>query len=1079
MNRLCITLLGAFRVTLDGEILTTFGTDKARALLAYLAVESHRPHRREYLAGLLWSDQPEKKALHSLRQSLSTLRKILKDGQNQSPFLLVTRETIQFNIENDYWLDVNDFQSSIAMGFPQRQPYKTRNRPNIRRLKYALKLYQGNFIDQLTLKGSPAFDEWAILQRETLNRQFVDTMCLLVDYHESRGEFEQACEIAEQIVEFLPWEEKAHQIIMRMLAQSKRWSAAEMQFQALQRYLGEELGVEPSSATLSLLDNIRKCANQNIPLPSLASTIQNNLPQQPTVFVGREKELDDLSALLTNPRCQLITLSGSGGIGKTRLALRLAREQIGIFTDGVFFVPLISISSSDLITNSIAAAIGFSFYNQDDPLKLLIDYLQHKEILLVLDNFEHFLVDSSKASEVITKILQHAPSVVIIATSRQPLNLLIEHNFDVQGFPFPTLDQINTHNTLSKTSAFDALELFKQVAKRISPKFSLETQLEHVTRVCQLVDGIPLGIELAATWVRSYTLLDIANQIEQDLDFLKTSMQDIPDRHRSLRSVFNQSWNLLSEGEKSIFRKLSVFCGGFSLDAAKRISGASASHIQTLLNKSLLQNVAQNRYDMHNLLRQFAFEKLQINTREKQITFEAHSNYFSSLIQAYEPSLFGSNPVAAQKAIGVEIDNIRLGWHWSSEQKKISVITQAARGLGRFYDMRSWFAEGQAAFAKTALRLKEDPNIDSQTRRVLGIVTTQQAWFDIQLGNYQSAVLSLEEIVPDLRTSSTSAELSTILNILGSAVFELGKLDTAKGHFEESLREATELDCLSDMAFANNYLGSIARNQGDFSEAQRYYSQSLEQYKIIEDIWGSAKVLNNLGTMSGISGNYAEAEQYFDESLSIRKRLDDQAGIAGCLQNLSIIAFLEQDYSKTKQLREECLSICQEIGFTWGIASTLKHLGDVNKATGNLDQANQNYSDSLEMNEKVGDRRSAAYTLNSLGGLAILQGKYSQSIEYYTKAFYIAEDIKVVPLIIDILMGISELWIKERKFEDAYKLLAFAQSHPGAEKQTLDRGKQLETLIETQLSTSQIENIKAQNTSKSLLELTEDLIILQ
>ena len=561
MRRLYIQLLGTLQVTLDGDPIH-FKTDKARALLAYLAVESHRPHRREHLAGLLWSDQPEKNALHSLRQTISSLRSTLKNQNPENPYLFVDRNTVQFNPDSDTWLDVEAFRSAVQKGLPHNQhTYKTQ-RPNTSCLKKAMRLYRGNFLDQLMLRGSPLFDEWSILQREVLTRQALEAMAVMVGYYEKREEFDLACQIAERIVELVPWEENAHRIVMRMLAQEKRYSAAEMQYQTCQRYLETELGVQPTTETLTLLDDIRQYAANDIPYPTSTLTPRHNLSPSPTPFIGRESELEVFGEILADPKNRLVTILGPGGIGKSRLAVRAAHDQVGIFRDGVFFIPLAHIDTSGLLAPSLAEAVGFSFYSPQDPLSQMVDHLRDKEMLLVLDNLEHLLTDHAPIVDDVTNILENAPGIVILATSRQPLGLRMELVSEVDGLAYPP-ENIAIEAQDFDPKPYSALTLFDQIARRVNPKFSLQAELTDVTRICQLLLGIPLGIELAASWSRQYSIGKIADQISQDIDFVSTSMRDVPDRHRSLRSVFEHSWQLLTNHEKEILSKLSVFQGGF------------------------------------------------------------------------------------------------------------------------------------------------------------------------------------------------------------------------------------------------------------------------------------------------------------------------------------------------------------------------------------------------------------------------------------------------------------------------------------------------------------------------------------
>jgi DNA-binding SARP family transcriptional activator len=415
-------------VELDGEPVVNFETDKTRALLVYLAVESsrpsqwRRPHRREHLAGLLWSDIPEKRALQNLRQTILYLRKALREDRAAIPCLIATRDEVLLNPAVDYWLDVKAFNGALDEAY---RHYRRRNGQgwlNIRPLQRGLAQFQDEFLEQFYLSGSSLFDEWASLQREEHNRRTIEALALLADYHQRRSEFALARQAAARIVELAPWEETAQAQMMRLLAMDKQWSAAQNQYIILRRYLREQLGVEPSQATTSLFDEIRITATHNTIIQSHFPLARHNLPNTPTPFVGREAVLDFLSERLSDPECRLLSLLGPGGIGKTRLALEAAHAQVGIAADGVFFVPLGSISSREHIPSAIADALGFVFTERGDPQTQILDYLRNKEILLVLDNFEHLLA-AQGSTGLLSEILRQTSRIKLFVTTRERLYL--------------------------------------------------------------------------------------------------------------------------------------------------------------------------------------------------------------------------------------------------------------------------------------------------------------------------------------------------------------------------------------------------------------------------------------------------------------------------------------------------------------------------------------------------------------------------------------------------------------------------------------------------------------------------------
>jgi tetratricopeptide (TPR) repeat protein len=479
---------------------------------------------------------------------------------------------------------------------------------------------------------------------------------------------------------------------------------------------------------------------------------------------------------------------------------------------------------------------------------------------------------------------------------------------------------------------------------------------------------------------------------------------------------------------------------------------------------------------MHSLLLQFAREKLeQVPLQRKEIN-NRHCNYFIRYIQERGAGLYGDNPMSAQEEISKEIENIRASWLWAGKQQKIRAIKQTARTMGRYYDMRSWFLEGERVFGSLVSSLEAIIEPDMQTSQALAIITTHQGWFQVQLGNYQTAVELLEIALETLSLQDTPDEYCFALNVMGSAFYELGNFDRAQAYFKRNLSEISKTTQKSEQAFTLNYLGSIARNQGDFIQAKELFNQSLDVYQKLRDQWGLARVLNNLGGMAGMAGNYSEAETIFLESLSIRRELKDLAGVAGCLHNLSNIAYIAKDYSKTQSLRQECLEICREIGFTWGVASTLKHLGDVDKALGDLPLAMQRYAESLEISEKARDRRSVAFTLNSMGNLALIQRNLKGARHYFTEALKTAMEIEVIPLALDILVGIAELSAQEGDSQLAIELLTFTLEHSGTEKQTQEQGTQLKIKIETEKSSDETQSFQRFSNTTSLQEVVNQLV---
>jgi DNA-binding SARP family transcriptional activator len=449
MARLEISLLGPFRVTLDGDPVAGFVSDKVRALLAYLAVEGAQPQRRETLAGLLWGDYPERSARASLRNALSNLRQVIGDREAQPPFLYVTPQAIQLHPEGDVWVDVAAFARAVGdAGDPGAER-------EMERLEAAVSRYRGGFLEGFSLPDSAAFEEWALLKREQLQRQMLAALGALVEGYERRGDVERALAHAWRLVELEPYPEAAQRQLMRLLAANGQRELALAQYERYRRLLSEDLGVAPGQETVRLYEGIRDGEDlAGLGYLSGLCVPPHNLPAQSTPFVGREKELGELQRLLAEPEVRLVTVVGPGGIGKTRLALQCAEEVVAGadgdgFPDGVYFVPLAPARTGDAVVSTVAQAIGFSFPGGGDPKAQLLRYLQDKRMLLVLDNVEQLVASSGEDEDgglpgegaaFLLEALRRAPGVKLLVTSRERLNASGEHVLAVPGMEYPPQD---------------------------------------------------------------------------------------------------------------------------------------------------------------------------------------------------------------------------------------------------------------------------------------------------------------------------------------------------------------------------------------------------------------------------------------------------------------------------------------------------------------------------------------------------------------------------------------------------------------------------------------------------------------
>ena len=1021
MTRLSISLLGPFHITLDSAPITDFATDKARALLAYLAVEADHPHRRETLSGLLWPDQPERRANQSLRQALLYLRQALGDA---ATFLCATRETIQFNRNSPYLLDVAAFASLIEACQRHRHRRMEICRPCLNRLEQAIELYRGEFLEQFFLSDSSAFEEWALLKREWLHRQVVEALSCLADYYERRGEYGRAREYAWRQIALEPWCEEAHRQIMRLLVFDGQRTAALAQYENCRRMLSQELGLEPTADTVALYERIR--AGEN-----LAVAQMRNLPTSPTPFVGRQEELAELAELLASPDCRLITLVGPGGIGKSRLALQAAAEHLGAFAHGVYFVPLAAVSSPHQMVPAIADALGYPFTEHHDPREQLLSYLRERqpEVLLMLDNMEHIL----QGSELLAEILGRAPGVKLLVASRERLALQEEWVYQVEGLTYPQDPTLCSGDPGGRL--YSAIDLFRQRAGQAQRRFAFEAEAPHVARICQLVEGMPLGIELAAAWVTARSCAEIAREIERNLDILTTTLRNVPERHRSMRATLDYSWSLLAEPERQVLARLCVFRGGFQPEAAGQVAGATLPILSALADKSLLRRETSGRFEMHELVRQYAAEKLGDAVAQVQ---DQHCRYYAAFLHRREQALHGEGQKEAMQTIHAEIENVRAAWKWAIAQQMDEAIDQSLEGLHWFYDTRSWFDEAQEAFGRAAEAVAASPDHDGKNR-LLGRLGVCQGGAYFRLGRYEQSRELIQKSIAIFRQLDERAELAFALIALGHvALYQRGR-DNAQQCYEESLALHRQIGHARGMVEALNGLGVVLRERGQYAEATQSLEQALTLARQINNRWRISFTLNNLGIVARMMGDYQAAKAYYQESLKLKQEFGDSRGAAISLNDLGNIACALEEYKEALKLHQESMALCKEIGDRMGVARSLNNLGMVAHEQGRYSEARRYHEESLALKLEINDQRGAIHSFNHLGKALAELGEPGPAAQYFRRALKSAMEMQAMPLALDALERMAELLVKQRQVERAAELLTLVRRHPASEQRTKDQ----------------------------------------
>lgn len=739
----------------------------------------------------------------------------------------------------------------------------------------------------------------------------------------------------------------------------------------------------------------------------------NNLPTQPTPFIGRKAELDALDELISDPEVRLVTIVGAGGMGKTRLALALAEEQLLAtkstnaeeaprFPNGVFFVPLAALDSTERLLSTIAKAVSFQFYQGVEPKKQLLDYFREKETLLIMDNFEHLL----DGAQLLAEILGAAPQVKALATSREKLNLRGETVYSLQGMTFPTngFEADTAHAQIE--DEYSAVKLFVQSARRMHPGIELKPDdMRNVALICQLVDGMPLGVELAAAWVEMLSPEEIASEIQGNLDFLEAERRDAPQRHQSIRAVFDYTWKMVGDEQREVFEKLSVFRSGFTREAAEHVAGASLKVLMALANKSLIERAQDGRYGIHELLRQYAGEKLGQDPEKKDQLQDRHSEYFAAFVHQREAAIIDGDQSETLR----EMDNIRAGWQWAVTREKIPEIRKQMLSYYWLYEFQGWYQEAKATFEWAADLLRvEEPVGD--TGIVFGYLLALLAVFSARVGSSEKGLQFLRESLTILR----------------------------------------QLDAQQEIAHANMLAVHLGLTT-DYDEQKQLLNESLSTYRDYGIRWGMVNAQMFLGMSASTNNEFERAENYFQEVLKISRETLNRRGISWSLIGLGQLAQVQENYVYAQRYFADALAISKEIGYQFILFLSLHDLGNNAILLEDYETARECFEEAFVLGENSGNQIWIGSVLFDFGNLALVLGDAQAARDRYRSGLEIGMNAQDVDLCLDGLAG-SAAWLNAAgEAEQALELAVLAVNHPNTSMLIREKTKKLIDELEASL----------------------------
>ena len=1001
-----IYLFGPLRLLYHGQPLKFAALPKTLPLFAYLLLNRTKPIPRTTLAFTHWPDSNEAEARSNLRRHLYELRRVLPPTAEERPWLLVDNNTVQWNPAAAYWCDVVAFEEATEAA---------------ESLAEAVRLYTGDLLPEL-------YEDWSFSVRERLRNRFFERLSRLMNLAQTAGDQPTAIVYAQQILQHDPLREDVVRDVMTLRRENGDRAGALQEYQRFAQRLRAELDIAPMVETSALYDAIARQMpdlHSPAPLPAAPATpapatttesaTPHHLPAQLTSFIGREAEVATLRNLLTrrDNGIRLLTLTGPGGSGKTRLALEVGERLVNVqptpFAHGIHAVLLAAVTDPALVLPAIATTLGIKEQGNTPSAVALKAWLRDKELLLILDNLEQV----AAAAPDLAELLQAAPRLTLLVTSRKLLSIYGEHEFPVLPLALPEREDWQQPESLAH---YAAVNLFITRSRAVNSTFTLTREnAAAVAEICTRLDGLPLALELAAARSKLFTPHALLHKLARGLDLLVGAHHGVAERQRTLRQTIAWSYHLLEPAAQILFARLGIFVGEFTLTAVETImppatdSGGAdlIDGLLNLLNQSMVQRVEPTapedttlRFRLLLTLREYALEQLQALGEVGQMS-ERHAQYYLAQVEQAASVQEVANEAYWLDQMAADLDNLRAAFIWSRQAPaRAEMALRLAAAAGSFWLKRGYLAEGRQ-WLEQALTHSESasPTLQAKAYSATGTL----AWYQ-----------------EDYRAAQTYLQAS------------LARWQT--------LGEAADQNAMASIYLS---LGGIARQHDQYAAAIQYHTEALAIQRRLNNPQGTADALHNLGVAETFLGRYADAQQRFQECYAIDCQLGDQWGMFLDLNSWGVLDYMQGNYGAARRRLEEGLAIARRLGAKTRLSLLLSHLGKVALAEAQWAEANRRFQEALTIADEVGIK-SQRFAAQMGISLYLLQQENDQAaFPYLTRCVTIWQQDRKPKELLSLLDALALYFARhnptfhsqlhphqhcDRHAEKALCLLGFAQS---------------------------------------------------